>query len=67
MANDSRLFLLCDNHTIVTKEKHMSDSTPKTPDTKLTKDYGEFGKLEVIDLADEVANYDVLGLYSSRD
>ncbi len=51
----------------------MSENNPTNPDAtqknKLTKDYGEFGKFEVLDISDELTNYDVLGggLYSSRD
>ncbi len=47
----------------------MNENTPKTPDTtqksKLTKDYGEFGKCEVIDISDELTNYEVLGGFFS--
>ena len=43
----------------------MSDNNPKNPDetpkNKITKDYGDFGKLEMIDITDELINYDILG------
>jgi hypothetical protein len=50
----------------------MNENTPKSPDvsnkTTLTKDYGEFGKCEVIDISEELTNYDVLApsMFSSR-
>ena len=43
----------------------MNDNSPKTKETsqnKVTKDYGVFGKLEVIDLSEEGTRQYVLGL-----
>lgn len=49
----------------------MSDSNKKVmepaPLSILTKEYGEFGRIEVIDISDEVARHNVLGLYEFRD
>ena len=49
----------------------MSEDNPKrsdsSPKNNITKDYGEFGKLEVIDISDELTNYDVLGGFYSNN